>query len=175
VKSAIRVARALEDAGIDFFEQPTPAGDFEGLRAVTTSTTMRIMADESCTTIDDAVALARLKAADLFSIYISSPGGLLPAKKIAVIGEAAGIGGYVGGALEGPLGTAAALHLAASTPGISLGCEQVGAYLLVEDLTSDPIPMEDGALRVPENPGLGVQMNPSLVAKYEIARMEVQA
>jgi muconate/chloromuconate cycloisomerase len=175
VKTAIRVARALEDAGIDFFEQPTPVGDFEGLRAVTGATTLRIMADESCTTVDDAVALARMRAADLFSIYVSSPGGLLPARKIAVIGETAGIGGYVGGALEGPLGTAAALHLAAASPGISLGCEQVGAYLLVEDLAADPIPMEDGALRVPDAPGLGVQMDPTLVAKYEIARMEVQA
>ncbi|MDQ7858109.1 MAG: enolase C-terminal domain-like protein [Armatimonadota bacterium] len=172
-KTAIRVARALEDEGLDFFEQPTPVGDLEGLRTVKEATTLPVMADESCTTVDDAVALARARAADLFSIYVCSPGGLLPAKKIAIIGETAGIGGYVGGALEGPLGTAAALHLAASSPGITLGCEQVGAYLLVEDLAADPMPMEDGALCVPEAPGLGVSLNPVLVAKYQVERVEV--
>jgi muconate cycloisomerase len=149
------------------------AGDFDGLAAVSGATTMRVMADESCTTVDDAMELARRRAVDIFSIYICSPGGLLPAKKIAIVAELAGISGYVGGALEGPLGTAAALHLAASTPAITYGCEQSGAYLLVEDLSLKPIPMADGALVVPETPGLGAEMNPELVRKYQVAHVEV--
>ena len=80
----------------------------------------------------------------------------------------------MGGALEGPLGTAAALHLAASSPSIRYGCEQIGAFLLTADINRGAIAMTEGTLVVPDGPGLGVDLNLEVVGEYEVKRTEVR-
>jgi hypothetical protein len=55
------------------------------------------------------------------------------------------------------VGDAAALHLAASTPGIAPLCE-LGEF---EVITGDPffgLSVENGVIRVPEGEGLGVSL-----------------
>lgn len=173
VKTAIRATRAMEAFDLTFMEQPVAWWDLDGLAEVSTAVSVPVMADESCTTVRDAMAIAQRRAAQILSIYICSPGGLLNAKKIATVVEAAGLKAYVGGALEGPLGVAAALHFAASTPVITYGCEQSGQFLLVDDVARSPIPFRDGALLVPQLPGLGVELNESKVDHYTIERVVV--
>lgn len=169
VKQAIRVARRLERYDVEFFEQPVAWWDLDGLAEVNRATEVPIMADESVTTLNDAMEVAKRRAAQIFSIYVSSPGGILNSKKIATIGAAAGIAGYVGGALESVVGSAAGLHFAASTPSVSYGCEMSGQYLLQEDIGVEPLGFEDGALQVPDRPGLGVAIDPQKVRRYQVA------
>ena len=173
VKTAIRVAHALERYDLEFFEQPVVWWDLDGLAEVSRATELAIMADESATTIFGAVEVIRRRAAQAFSIYVSASGGLLNAKKMADLGAAHGISGYIGGALEGPLGVAAGLHVAAAAPSVTLGCELYGQFLLEEDVTVNAVPFRDGALVVPTAPGLGVALDQDRLRHYTLDTFEV--
>ncbi len=173
VPTAIRVIRAIEPYGIEFMEQPVKIWDLEGLAEVRRATNTYIMADESANSPLDVLNLAKKRAVDLISIYINNPGGIINAKKMAIVAEPAGIGCYIGGALEGPIGGRACLHLGASTPNISWGCEMGAQFLLEDDLGAEPIVFEKGALLVPHGPGLGGSLDPDKVARYQIDKFEV--
>ena len=92
---------------------------------------------------------------------------------MAVIAEAAGIDCYIGGALEGPIAARACLHFGASTSSVNLGCEMYGQFLLEEDLGSKPLRFKDGCLLVPTGPGLGGELNPDKVKKFEVGRLTI--
>lgn len=168
VKTAIRVTRRMEQCDIEFMEQPTVWWDIEGLAEVSRAVEVPIMADESATTVQDAVRIIHHRAAQILSIYVCSPGGILNSKKMAIIAAAAGVAGYVGGALESVIGAAAGLHFAASTPNVSYGCELSGQFLMADDIGTSPLAFEEGALVVPRGPGLGIELNEAKVARYAI-------
>lgn len=175
VKTAVRVIRSLEPYNITFFEQPVHRTDFEGLRylARDAGLTMPIMADEAAHALSDFARICRMQAADMVSIYIIGPGGPSRSRAMAIMAEHFRIRGYVGGALETGVGTAAGLHLAASSAAIDLGCEMVGPFMLESDIVTEPPVMEDGALMVPTGPGLGVELDESALAKYRIGDVGV--
>jgi muconate cycloisomerase len=174
VPVAIRVIREMKPHNIEFMEQPVKIWDLEGLAEVRKATGVYIMADESANSPMDVLNLAKNRSVDLISVYINNPGGIINAKKMAIVAEAAGIGCYVGGALEGPIGARACLHFAASTPNVSWGCEMGSQFLLEADLGSEPIGFEDGALLVPQGPGLGGDLDPDKLAQYQIDTFEVR-
>ena len=86
------------------------------------------MADESCYTLQDAMAIARAGAADILSVYVGKGGGIGPARKIAAVAEAAGLTCTVGSNLELGMASAAMAHLATATPGI--GAEEFPCDIL---------------------------------------------
>lgn len=174
VKTAVRVIRALEPYDLDWFEQPVNRADFEGLQylARDAGLTIPIMADEAAHSLSDFARICRMGAADMVSIYIVGPGGPNMSRAMAVMAEHFRIRGYVGGALESGIGTAAGLHLAASSAAIDLGCEMVGPFMLEADLVTELPTMVDGALVVPTGPGLGVEIDEAALAKYRIGDTE---
>jgi len=78
-----------------------------------------VIADESVYTAQDALSILRAGGADVLSIYVGKSAGIGPARKTAAIAEAAMAGCTVGSNLEMGIGSAAMIHLALSTPGIT--------------------------------------------------------
>lgn len=172
VKTAIRVIRRMEEANVGFVEQPVHRDDIEGMAEVRSNVSVPIMADEGAETPEDVVALARHRAADSVSIYVIGPGGLDRSKRMASIAETVRMRAYVGGALESVIGASAGLHLAASCPAIDLGCEMSGQFLLADDFGTERLVMEDGALLVPQGPGLGVDIDEEKLQAYRDGDVE---
>ncbi len=56
--------------------------------------------------------------------------------------------------------------MAASTPSVSYGCELGGQFLLQDDIAVTPLAFRDGALQVPQGPGLGIAINEEKVRTY---------
>lgn len=173
LKTAYKVLEILEPCGLEFMEQPIHRDDMDGMVELTRRSSTPIMADEAVKSMDQLALIAKRRAADAISIYIIGPGSIGNSKKMATIVEAFNMRGYVGGALESVIGASAGLHLAASSPAIDLGCEMSGQYLLKEDLGRAMIPMKDGALVVPTQPGLGVEIDESKLTKYREGDIEV--
>lgn len=172
VKSALHVIRNVASCGLDFFEQPVHRNDLIGMREVTQQSPIPIMADESIKSPAELAAVAQARAADYVSIYIIGPGGPLNSRKMAIIAESYGMRGYIGGALESAIGAAAGLHVAAASPNIDLGCELYGQYMLEQDVVRTPFLMEDGALVVPQSPGLGIDVDESRFTDYREGEIE---
>ncbi len=175
-KVAIRTIRRMEPYRILFAEQPVEGlyGMTEVARAVDTP----IMADESAWTPQDVLEIARRGAADVISVYTTKPGGLTRAKKVAAVAEAAGFPCNVNGSAETGVGTAANIHLAASTKIITQGCvfpvsapaeelpTQVAGRSYRDDIVTHALEYRGGAVAVPHDPGLGIELDEAKIAKY---------
>ncbi|SNV85188.1 chloromuconate cycloisomerase [Corynebacterium imitans] len=155
--TALRYLPRLADAGVELFEQPTPAHELDTLRELTTRIGVPVMADESVCSPADALAVVQAKAADVVAIKTTKLGGLLESKKAAAIAGAAGLACHGATSLEGPFGTAASLHFACATPEITFGSELFGPLLLKESYTTEQLDYSDGVVRLPEGPGLGLE------------------
>jgi muconate cycloisomerase len=153
----------LVEAGVDLVEQPVPGAEFEALAEINRALPVPVMADESLRTPTDALRLAELGAADVYSLKTTKSGGLRATKAIAEIAAAAGIPCHSGTSIESPVGTAASLHLACAAPAATWGSELFGPLLMSEELLTTPLRYAGGELHLPDGPGLGVELDPAAV------------
>jgi len=156
---AVRGIARLEDGGVDLVEQPVKAHHGAALARLKARFDIAIMADEALHGPDDALALARMDAADVYAVKITQSGGLLPALEVATVARLAGIGLYGGTMLEGGIGTAATAHVCATFPELAWGTELFGPLLLTEEVLRTPLVYRDFMLQVPTGPGLGVEID----------------
>jgi muconate cycloisomerase len=103
-------------------------------------------------------------------LKLTKSGGFVATKDIAAIGAAAGLPCYIGCMTETGVGTAAYSHLGASTPGVTLGCEQFGPLLICEDIVQEPIRYAEGHVCVTSGPGFGVTLDEGQVEKFRRKR-----
>ena len=176
VKEAIRLCRLAEknDVNLELLEQPVAAWDIEGMASVRSSVDTLIEADESAYTIHDVMNIIRRGAADVINIKIGKAGGLLNGKKIAAIAESAGLKYVLGTAYGLAPKIAAKLQLAASSS-VALDAVEFTELLLHGSLAGGQhadlysLPLDgDGCLPVPTGPGLGIELDKSLVERYSI-------
>ena len=171
-QTAIDCIRRLHDeCDIYFAEQPVPAGDPQAMAEIRRQVPVPIIADESVYSLDDAIALARAEAADVFSIYIGKAGGIGPARRIADFAHSAGLQCTIGSNLEMGVGSAAMIHLALSTPAIDADaypCDIIGPMFYEDDVLSRSLPITGGSARPHDRPGLGVELDDGKIEKYRI-------
>ena len=168
---AVDMIHRLSEFGVYFAEQPVPPADIEWLASVRGQVNVPIIADESVYTAQDAVALARAKAADVLSIYIGKSAGIGPAKRIADIAAASGLGCTIGSNLEMGVGTAAMLHLALASPAITAGefpCDIIGPLFYTDDLLERPLSIAQGHATISDLPGLGIELNEQKLQRYRV-------
>ena len=156
---AVRGIAALEAGGVDLIEQPVKAGNHGALARLKQRFDVAIMADEALHGPDDALALARADAADVYAVQITQSGGLLPALEVATVARLAGVGLYGGTMLEGGIGTAATAHVCSTFAELAWGTELFGPLLLTQELLREPLVYRDFMLQVPTGPGLGVEID----------------
>jgi muconate cycloisomerase len=164
--TATRLLPRLEQAGIDLVEQPTPAWDVDALARLCALLRIPVMADESLRSDHDALILAARRAADVFSLKIGKSGGYLATRRIAAVAQAAGIACHGGTGIESSLGTLAGAHLLATLPAVTYGSELFGPLLMTDGLLAEPLDYRDGALHLPDGPGLGIDLDEDRVARY---------
>jgi muconate cycloisomerase len=156
---AVRGVAMLADAGISLVEQPTARDDRAALARLTGLNRLAIMADEALHGADDAFALARMGAADVFALKIAQSAGLTGAAKVAAIAQSAGIDLYGGTMLEGAVGTMASAQLFSTMGELKWGTELFGPLLLTEEILQEPLRYEGFALHLPDTPGLGIALD----------------
>jgi L-alanine-DL-glutamate epimerase-like enolase superfamily enzyme len=156
-KSAIRLAKRLADLGVEIFEQPVPRDQFDALWEVKTHAPIKIEADQSCGSFADAQRLIKNRMVDAINTGIPKVGGIGEVRRIAELCEQNGIRCALSNTAGSMVGDAAAVHLAASTPGIAPLCE-LGEF---EVISGDPffgLTVDKGVISVPEGEGLGVSL-----------------
>ncbi len=156
-KSAIRLAQKMAALGVELFEQPVPRHQIQALQEVKRHSPVKIEADQSVRSVEDAYQLIREGVADAINTSVQKAGGIIEARKIADLCELAGVQCALSNTAGSMLGDAAALHLAVSTPGISPLCE-IGEF---EGIKGDPfagLEVQGGRLQVPDEPGVGVKL-----------------
>ncbi len=165
-KQAIEALNKMEKFKIQFAEQPVPAEDMKGLVEVRKNSPIPIMADESVHSPEDAMRLIQAEAVDLINIKLMKSGGILKARKIAAIAEAAGIPCMIGCMGESEIGIAAGAHLAAAVKNIQYA--DLDSDLLLKDklVKKGGTKVKDSMRVFPKQDGLGIkELNEQMLGK----------
>ncbi|MCT2279707.1 dipeptide epimerase [Micromonospora chalcea] len=156
-REAVRVIRAIEDAGLDveLVEQPVHRRDLDGLTWVSDRVGLPILADESVFDVRDLVEVIRRRAADMVNVKLAKCGGLQPARTLLDLAAAHGMGTIVGSMMEGPVGVGAAASLVAAY-GTTAVSDLDAAWWLAWSPVTGGIRYEGASVLLPDAPGLGV-------------------
>ncbi|MBI3014831.1 MAG: hypothetical protein HYY65_07205 [Candidatus Tectomicrobia bacterium] len=167
-RDAIAKLKVLEGYGIDAIEQPVPKGDWQGLRAVSESVPIRVIADESVVSLEDARSLIAAGACGGFNLRISKCGGLLAALRIYGFARASGIPCQLGCQVgETGILSAAGRHFAARTPDLLFAEGSFNRYVLTEDIVREDLTFgARGRAPVLNFPGLGVTVDQTKLQQY---------
>lgn len=152
-----------------FIEQPVAAHKRALMARIRDCIDVPLLADESVFGPEDMGDAIAMGIADGVSIKIMKSGGLTRAQTVARMAAAVGMSAYGGDMFEAGLAHLAGTHMIAATPEITLGCEFYQAsYFLVEDILTEPFPVENGQVIVPQTPGLGISPDLDRLRKYSI-------
>jgi L-alanine-DL-glutamate epimerase-like enolase superfamily enzyme len=146
---ALENVRALAELGVEYVEQPLPAGHPEGPRLKKESP-LPIYVDEDVHTMKDVREAA--ERAHGINIKLAKSGGIREAVRMAHAARALGLGVMLGCMVESSLGIAAACQVASLCDHIDLD----GNLLLADD-PWEGVEFVDGVQVPSEQPGLGVR------------------
>lgn len=166
--AALSYIEALAPGKPMFVEEVLPPGETAALAAVAARTSVPLATGERLVDRAEFDELFRLRAISIAQPDICHCGGLLEAKKIAAMAEAASIGIAPHNPL-GPIAGVAALHFAVSTPNHMIQEEMVGAVPWYFEVVRGPIRMIDGCWQVPDAPGLGIEVDEAACARHPFA------
>jgi len=166
---ALKVARKMEEIGVDVFEQPLPANQWNDYAGLARSTAVPIGIDESLCSVSDLLQLVRLGAFHIFVVKVTRMGGLRPARLGIEIAHNAGLLVMGSGLTDAGVGLIAACQLLAAY-GVSLPAALNGPQFLADDVLADPLPLQGDILTVPEGSGLGITVDETKLERYRIAR-----
>jgi L-alanine-DL-glutamate epimerase-like enolase superfamily enzyme len=169
--AAIATVKRLAESRIEFAEQPVAPDQPEQLAAVRRAISVPVIADESVFTLRDARVIATLKAADVLSIYVGKAGGITEAMKIAQFAQTQHLKCTVGSNLELGVGSAAMVHLALASRGVTaeeFPCDIIGPLFYEDDIVREPLPIKAGEARANDKPGLGVELDEEKVERYRV-------
>jgi len=163
---AVALARDLERFAPGWIEEPVPPDQPGALAQVAAHTTIPIATGERLHTRTAFRDLLAQGSVDIVQPDLTHCGGVLETKKIAAMVEAHGrlvAPHNVGGQIS----TAAALHVAASTPNMKIQ-EYFNDFSEPFVLEAAPglQPVVDGYFTLPTGPGLGVTLNEDVVAAH---------
>ena len=139
---------------LDYVEQPLDPDDIDG-HAALQEFGVDIALDESLALFGVDPILAA-EAAAVFVIKPMAVGGVDVARGIAMQVRQEGARAVISTTIDSVVARTAAVHLAASLPDIPPSGLATGGFL-ARDLADDPAPVRDGAIRLPDWPGLGIR------------------
>ncbi len=160
---AVKVLTSIERYGIEYCEQPLPAGRLSQMRELRGRTSIPIMADESLFDAEDALSLIRERSCDYFNIKLSKSAGISGALAISAVAEAAGIGCMMGCMSESRVYQSAAAHLA-SARSIFRYADLDGPLMHSSDPVSGGVRYEGDTIHVTDDPGHGAELDEKMIA-----------
>jgi len=166
-EDALQYTRAVTGSGLAFFEQPVHADDIASMIAISAAATdFAIGADESIHSMDDIRRHHEHKAARGVSLKTIKLGGMRAVMNAGNLCDQLGMSVNVSCKTgESSLAGAAGLHIAAALPQINWGLT-LSHQGLSDDITANPIRIEQGHVTVSDRPGLGIDVDEDRVRRY---------
>jgi O-succinylbenzoate synthase len=161
--SDLPILKRLDNFNLLMIEQPLGHDDIVDHAKLQGKLKTPICLDESIISAESARKALELKSCGIINIKVSRLGGLLEAKRVHDLCLARGVPVWCGGMHEYGIGRAANIAIA-SLPGFSIPGDVSGSDKYYnEDLTYPPIRAVQGAIPVPQGPGLGFSVNEDFI------------
>jgi mannonate dehydratase len=167
---AARLGKSLEPYHLFWLEDPTPAELQDGFRLIRQHTTTPIAVGEVFNTIYDCERLIKEQLIDYIRTAVVHAGGITHLRKIAALAEIHHVRTGCHGATDmSPVCMAATLHFDLSVH--NFGIQE---YMHHSKETDQVFPhgytFSEGTMHPGETPGLGVEIDEALAAKYPYRR-----
>ncbi|QWB27188.1 MULTISPECIES: mandelate racemase/muconate lactonizing enzyme family protein [Streptomyces] len=166
---ATRVGGVLRDLGISWYEEPLQVDDLANLGELRRRTGLTIVNGETHFTRFDLRDSLLNRAIDVFMPNVARCGGFTEATRLAALASAFHVDIAPHGVGSG-VSLCAALQLCAATPNLRTYEYNRLPNPIRERILTDPPEFRDGALTVPQAPGLGAEIDDDVVDRYTIAR-----
>ncbi|MCP4377673.1 MAG: mandelate racemase, partial [bacterium] len=173
-EEALQFARETKSLPLILIEQPVAANDYEGLQQMRSVSRCPISVDESIQKAGDTDAILNADAADIFSIKISKNGGLANSQTIAAKVSNAGKQVLMNSMIELGITQAASLHLGCTLDNlVDCGHAYMSTLRMADDITDFSDWINHGMARLPDVPGLGVNVSAEKIRQYQIGEFHV--
>lgn len=164
--SALYVGRKLQELGVYWFEDPLPPEDIEGYCHLTAALDMAVAAGETeCTRWQFESRLSR-RAVDVILPDVCRAGGISEGRRIATVASLHNMRWAAHVSMGTSIHVAAAAHLAAASANFLIFEFSSTPNPIGECLLTAPLHPEDGLLRVPDGPGLGITLDDERLAAH---------
>jgi mannonate dehydratase len=153
-----------------WLEDPVPAELQEGFRLIRQHTTTPIAVGEVFNSVWDCHQLITEQLIDFVRATVVHAGGITHLRRIYGLADLYHVRSGAHGATDlSPICLAASLHLGLSIPNFGLQ-EYMGHTEQTDDVFPHGYYYDDGMLRLTEAPGLGVDIDESLAARFPYRR-----
>lgn len=160
--------QALDAFDLMMIEQPLAHDDIIDHAVLQGALRTPVCLDESIISAEDARKALDLGSCRIINIKPGRVGGLLEARRIHDLCHARGVPVWCGGMHEYGIGRAANLALA-SLPGFSLPGDISGSdKYYAQDLVEPPIRAVNGAIALPQGPGLGYTPDEERIRRHTL-------
>lgn len=168
LNQGINLCKSLEPYRLFFLEDPFPPEDNDHFRLLRQQTSIPIAMGELFNTQHEYLPLIKDRLIDFIRIHISQIGGLSPARKVAALSEYFGVRtAWHGPGDASPLAHAAQLALELAS--YNFGVHEGGSFAKETQEVFVGCPeIKDGYMLAQERPGLGIEVDEKLAAKFPI-------
>jgi len=164
VEEAIRFARGIEDLDNDYLEDPT--WGLNGMRRVRANTRIPLSTNTVVVNFEQLAANVLNPAVDVILLDTTFWGGIRACVKAAGVCETFQLGVAVHSSGELGIQLATMLHLGAVVPNLSFAADAHYHHLRDDIIAGGKLSYVDGAIAVPDAPGLGIELDRDKLAEY---------
>jgi len=163
-EQAIRFGQAIEDLPNDYLEDPVYG--LNAMRRTREKVRVPLATNTVVVNFEQLSANVLDTAVDVILLDTTFWGGIRPCVKAAGVCETFGLGVAVHSSGELGIQLATMLHLGAVLPNLSFAADAHYHHLVDDVIVGGKMSYKDGAILVPEGPGLGVTLDREKLAEY---------
>src|SRR5690242_18566784 len=163
-EQAIRFGQAIEGIRNDYLEDPVYG--LNGMRRVRQMVRVPLATNTVVVNFEQLAANALDTAVDVILLDTTFWGGIRPCVKAAGVCETFQLGVAVHSSGELGIQLATMLHMGAVLPNLSFAADAHYHHLTDDIIEGGLMPYQDGAMRVPQSPGLGVKLDGEKLRRY---------
>jgi glucarate dehydratase len=164
VEEGIRFGQAIEDLRNDFLEDPT--WGMNGMRRVRSMIRVPLATNTVVVNFEQLAANILDPAIDVILLDTTFWGGIRPCIKAAGVCETFQYGIAVHSSGELGIQLATMLHFGAVTPNLAFSADAHYHHLTDDLIEGGPMRYENGCIKVPDGPGLGVTLDREKLRQY---------
>jgi glucarate dehydratase len=163
-EQAIRIGQAIEDIRNDYLEDPVFG--LHGMRRTREMVRVPLATNTVVVNFEQLAANVLDTAVDVILLDTTFWGGIRQCVKAAAVCETFQLGVAVHSSGELGIQLATMLHMGAVIPNFSFAGDAHYHHLADDIIAGGKMQYEDGAIRVPDGPGLGVKLDRDKLGKY---------
>src|ERR1017187_5578894 len=163
-EQAIRFGQGIEGLRNDYLEDPVFG--LNGMRRTRQMVRVPLATNTVVVNFEQLAANALSPAVDVILLDTTFWGGIRACVKAAAVCETFQTGVAVHSSGELGIQLATMLHLGAVIPNLSFAADAHYHHLRDDIIEGGPMPYENGAIRVPDKPGLGVRLDRDKLRRY---------